>query len=160
MNRTRKKTSPKAKEPVRIRLKQLRGGNQSIYFDMYSNGKRTYSFPKLYIVAEKTEIDKETNRETLLLANKIKARMILELTCKAHGFESGGMKQTVNFIEYIRTLAQKKRTGGVRGVYQNYMGLIKHLIRYRGKRHQFSATYKRILQRLQRISENGNHRHR
>ena len=97
----RKKTTPKAKEPIRIRFKQLRNSNQSIYFDIYRNGKRSYNFPKLYIVPEKTETDKETNRQTLLLANKIKALMILEHTSKLYGFETGGMKQTENVIDYI-----------------------------------------------------------
>ena len=40
----------KAKEPVRIRFKELQNGNKSIYLDIYRNGKRTYEFLKLYIV--------------------------------------------------------------------------------------------------------------
>ena len=42
----------KAKEPVRIRFKELQNGNKSIYLDIYRNGKRTYEFLKLYIVPE------------------------------------------------------------------------------------------------------------
>ena len=140
MKRAQKKPTPKVKEPVRIRLKQLRHNNQSIYFDIYRNGKRSYAFPKLYIVPEQTETDKASNRETMLLASKIKARMILEINGKENGFETGSMKQTANFIDYIMLLAQKKLAGGVRGVYHNYMGLIKHLIRYRGK----SITFQQL----------------
>lgn len=42
MARTKKTT--KAKEPVRIRFKQLANGNQSIYLDCYKDGKRSYEF--------------------------------------------------------------------------------------------------------------------
>ena len=133
----RKKLTPKAKEPVRIRFKELQNGNQSIYFDTYRNGKRVYDFPKLYIVPEKTDADKNKNRETLSLANKIKAQKILKIYSNETGFAANSMKQTANFIDYIRKLADKKRTDGIRGVYQNYMGLIKHLTCYRGDKISF-----------------------
>ena len=48
----RPKKVVKAKEPVRIRFKELQNGNKSIYLDIYRNGKRTYEFLKLYIVPE------------------------------------------------------------------------------------------------------------
>ena len=48
----KKKQPKKAKEPIRIRFKQLANGNQSIYLDTYKDGKRTYEFLKLYIVPE------------------------------------------------------------------------------------------------------------
>ena len=34
----KKKTTPKAKEPIKLRLKKLANGNQSIYLDYYNNG--------------------------------------------------------------------------------------------------------------------------
>jgi len=43
-----KKKTPKAKEPIKLRYKRLANGNQSIYLDYYSNGKREYEFLKLY----------------------------------------------------------------------------------------------------------------
>jgi len=133
----RKKQTLKAKEPVRIRFKQLQNGNQSIYFDSYRNGKRVYDFPKLYIVPEKTDTDKKKNHETLSLANKIKAQKILDIYSSETGFAANGIKQKANFIDYIRKLAEKKQTDGIRGVYQNYMGLIKHLTCYRGDKISF-----------------------
>ena len=38
---------PKVKEPVRIRYKTLSDGSQSVYLDMYRDGKRQYEFLKL-----------------------------------------------------------------------------------------------------------------
>ena len=43
----------KAKEPVRLRFKELANGNQSIYLDIYHDGRRSYEFLKLYLVPEK-----------------------------------------------------------------------------------------------------------
>ena len=49
----------KAKEPIRIRLKELTDGNKSIYLDIYRDGKRRYEFLKLYLIPEKTPFDKQ-----------------------------------------------------------------------------------------------------
>ena len=53
----------KAKEPVRIRFKELQNGNKSIYLDIYRNGKRTYEFLKLYIVPEIDPASRAMNRK-------------------------------------------------------------------------------------------------
>ena len=61
-----KKTAlPKAKEPIRLRYKELANGNKSIYFDIYHEGKRTYEFPKYYLIPEKSLADKNKNKNTL-----------------------------------------------------------------------------------------------
>ena len=78
----------KAKEPIRIRLKQLSNGNQSIYFDFYINGKRWYEFPKLYLIPENTPFDKEQNKHTLQAANAIKAQRIIEITSDKAGIKN------------------------------------------------------------------------
>jgi integrase len=135
-----KKKQPKAKEPVKIRYKQLQNGNQSIYFDIYRNGKRMYEFPKLYIVPERTPADKEQNRQMLEKAIKIKAQRIDEITNSENGFTNMGLKQKANFIEYIQALADHKRINGIRGVDDTYKGLIKHLINFRGDK----ITFKHI----------------
>ena len=75
----RKKTS-KAKEPVRIRYRDLANGNKSIYLDIYQKGKRVYEFLKLYLVPETSTEAKIQNENTLIAANAIKSQRILELT--------------------------------------------------------------------------------
>lgn len=44
MARPKKKTSPKVKQLVRIRHKELANGEKSIYLDLYKDGKRAYEF--------------------------------------------------------------------------------------------------------------------
>ena len=70
----------KAKEPIRIRFKELQNGNKSIYLDIYRNGKRTYEFLKLYLVPELDPASRALNQHNMALANKIKADRIIELT--------------------------------------------------------------------------------
>ena len=44
-----------AKEPVKLRQKEIANGNISLYLDIYRNGKRTYEFLKMYLIPEKTK---------------------------------------------------------------------------------------------------------
>jgi integrase len=69
----------KAKEPIRIRFKELTDGNKSIYLDIYRDGKRRYEFLKLYLIPEKTPFDKQQNKATMDAANAIKAQRVIEL---------------------------------------------------------------------------------
>ena len=34
----------KVKEPIRLRTKKLSNGNESLYLDIYTDGKRDYEF--------------------------------------------------------------------------------------------------------------------
>jgi len=138
MNNKRKQL--KAKEPVTIRYKQLKNGGQSIYLDIYRDGKRCYEFPKIYLIPERTPSDKEANRQMMEKAIKIKAQRIDEIINNENGFANMGFKQKANFIDYLQTLAESKRDSGVRGIWDNYMGLKKHLIQYRGDK----ITFKHI----------------
>jgi len=74
-----KKTYSKLKEPVRIRVKDLQGGNKSLYLDMYLHGKRKKEGLKLYLVPEVNAATKEQNRNTMRLAEQIKAQRILDI---------------------------------------------------------------------------------
>lgn len=78
MARTKKSESV----PVRIRFKQLKDGNQSIYLDIYTDHKRRYEFLKLFLVPEISQEAKERNANTLKAANAIKAQRILDITNK------------------------------------------------------------------------------
>jgi hypothetical protein len=55
------------KEPVKIRLKELKSGNKSIYLDCYVNGVREYKFLNLYLRPEVTREDKKWNKEQMFL---------------------------------------------------------------------------------------------
>ena len=63
----------KSKEPIRLRQRKTPNGLTSLYLDIYLNGKRSYEYLRLYLVPEKTREDKKKNKETLQLAEAIRA---------------------------------------------------------------------------------------
>lgn len=118
----------KIKEPIRIRTKKLNNGNESIYLDIYVDGKRNYEFLKLYLVPEKDRAAKNRNAETMKLANAIKAQKIVEIQNNRYGFSNSKNKSNIKLIDYIQYIADKdiEKTG--RKVTSNT--LIHHLQRY------------------------------
>ena len=101
----KKQLSKKATEPIRLRTKQLSNGSQSLYLDIYRNGKREYEFLKLYLIPERTPFDKVQNAETLKTANAIKAQRIIALQNEEYGFIVPS-KAKINFIDYMMSQSQ------------------------------------------------------
>ena len=78
----RPKKQVKFKEPVRLREKKLKDGNRSLYLDIYSKGIRKYEYLKMYLVPEVSTEAKERNKQTMKVAEQIKAERILSLQSK------------------------------------------------------------------------------
>lgn len=55
-------------------------GNRSLYLDIYHRVIRKYEYLKLYLFPENTPVDKERNKETLKVAEQIKAERMLALS--------------------------------------------------------------------------------
>ena len=147
MSNKKKTATPKIKEPIKIRFKQLANGNKSVYLAHWNNesDKWEYEFLKnLYIVPDNNDAALKTaNDNTLKLAKAIQAKRIVELQNNAHGFKSSNTRSKASVIEYIKALAEKKRekAGGVkRGNYQNYLALVHHIQKYSGDK----TTFKNI----------------
>lgn len=83
----RTKKTIKAKEPIKIRLKPLANGNQSIYFDIYRNGKRTYEFLKFYLIPETSLQAKQQNVATMQTVEIMKAQRIIDLQNEEAGIK-------------------------------------------------------------------------
>lgn len=99
-----------AKEPVRLRHKPLSNGQQSLYLDIYIGGRRSYEFLKLYLVPEVSRADKEKNRQTLRLANAIKAQRIVEIQNGEFGFKAKNSSE-VKFFEYFERIIKEREEG-------------------------------------------------
>jgi integrase len=136
-NRRKTGRQPKAKEPVRLRFKTLKDGSQSIYFDIYDNGQRSYEFLKMYIIPVRSPADKERNSETLAQAEVIKAQRIIELQGAAHGLpNTSTRKQKMLLCEFVKQIADKKKDqneNNPTSTYRNYMSLYSHLLNYAPK---------------------------
>lgn len=77
MDKIKKKS--KIKEPVRLRTKKLANGNLSLYLDTYYRGKRSYEFLRLYLIPERTPLDRRVNHAVKRAANAIKASRIIAI---------------------------------------------------------------------------------
>lgn len=124
-----KKTQLKAKEPVKIRFRKIANGNQSIYFDIYRDGKRSYHYPKLYLVPEKTAFDKAQNANTIQAAQCIKADLIKQIANGEAGIKDDGK---VLFSEYWENCLNRKKniTEGTKRVYKY---VLRYILKFRGE---------------------------
>lgn len=94
-----------AKEPVRIRVRQLANGNQSIFLDYYSNGVREREFLKMYLIPERTPLDKQQNKDTWNAAQAIRAQRVTDLNNGAAGIKQNH-KGDILLIDYLNTHAE------------------------------------------------------
>lgn len=132
----------------------------SIY--IYKDGQRTYEFLKLYLVPEKGKIEKALNKETLALANSIKATRIMELQSERHGFTPLHSNEIL-FFDYFMMIRDKK-DGTTR---QSWEHALKHLQIYE-KDHQITFDkitrkwvegFRRYLDRETNIFDIDNRKH-
>lgn len=114
-----KKVTRQTKEPVKLRYKRLANGCESLYFDIYTGGRRSYEFLKMYLVPERTPADKVQNAETLRTANAIRAQRIIELQNDAYGFTNCKSKGKIPLCAYIRRQSDKYREKGKRAMFRN-----------------------------------------
>lgn len=128
------KTTKKAKEPVTIRYKALENGNQSIYLDIYHDGKRSYKFLKLYLVPETSPQAKIQNKNTMQAANAIKSQMILDITNGVAGISTVSRKASKIKLQdwFIECIENRRRTGKLaEGTLYNYDKVREHLESYK-----------------------------
>ena len=94
---------------VHLRRKKLQGGRQSLYLDIYQEGrKRQYEFLKIYLKKGSTD----ANRESLKLAEQIRANRELELQSAAHGLVPN-FKRRADLIKYFEKIGKEKEASGL-----------------------------------------------
>ena len=148
-------------EPVKLRKRKTRTGLYSLYLDTYvNNGKRTYEYLRLYLVPEKTREDKRKNKETLQLAETIRAKRVVEYHEERYGFETPEQDKVLLF-EYFDSLCRDKmrlnKRSGICWLYS-----LKHLERYETREDitfaevtsDWVAGYKRYLEAQEDIAQN------
>ncbi|MGN0033427.1 MAG: tyrosine-type recombinase/integrase [Candidatus Limimorpha sp.] len=124
----------KIKEAVRVRQKHLQNGNISLYLDIYRDGIRSYEFLKLYLIPEKDREDRERNRQTMQLANSIKAQKIVEIQNGEFGFKSQFKEDTL-FFDYYEAMCKKRfKADDNKSNWGNWRSCQKHLEKYEPNR--------------------------
>lgn len=120
----------KQKEPVKLRAKELKNGNKSLYLDCYFSGRRSYEFLKLYLIPEASALDKERNRVTMIQAESMKARRIIEFQQGIYGAVHGSFVNRVNLSEYILKIAEKKSRESEKSSRDGYLQIARLVLEY------------------------------
>lgn len=133
-----------SKGPIRLRMRKLKTGNTSLYFDIYIAGKRSYEYLNLYLIPEKTRADKEKNKETLKLADAIRAQRVVEFQNGRFGFEAG-YKFGTKFLDYYRMLCEKRHDNPESlGNWGTWNSAFKHLEIFCAKRYSLDITFREV----------------
>lgn len=128
-----KRKSIKAKEPVRIRFKELTNGNKSAYLDIYMEGRRKYEFLKLYLVPEVDAKSKEANANTLQAVRAIQAQRILDITNRKAGIDKDyGKLLLVDWLKQFKEMRLKSGQSSRRA--EQIGSAIKHIEAFNGGR--------------------------
>lgn len=123
----RPKKKQKAKEPIRLREMALKDGRKSLYLDIYTNGKRSYQFLKLYLIPETSPAAAIENTNTLEKANAIKDEMIYDLTNKIAGITDKSHKSKMLLVDWMELYRQdvERRKGSPDTIIKYVMEIIK-----------------------------------
>lgn len=113
------------KELVYLRSRPRKDGTLSLFLRATVNGVRKDEYLKLYLVPERTRADREKNRETMALAESIKAQRVVELQQMRFGIDTPTVKDVL-FYDYMQTIIERKE-GTTRTSWLNCRA---HLLRY------------------------------
>lgn len=114
---------------MKVTLRQRnQGGKTSLYLDFYDNGKRKREYLKLYLEPNpKTKVDRNLNKQTLALAESIKAKKQIEIQNGTYDFYNSEV-QKGSFINYVQKLTDQRFNST--GNYGNWLSMLKHLKNY------------------------------
>lgn len=119
------------KEAVKLRGKRLSDGSESLYLDIYLNGKRKYEYLKLYLLPGKE--NKVRNKETMALANAVKARRVVEIQSGRFGFEKKPGEGLL-LLDFLEEYVEEKRKKKTERYAYGLMTMVKHVKRHIGKK--------------------------
>lgn len=98
-------------------------GNVSLYLDIYYNGVRSYEYLHLYLSPEKKDTAK--NRQTLMLAEAICAKRLVEVRNGEYGFKT---PVAVRLLDYVQSIVQEKK-GSTQRRYAALLAILKSYTR-------------------------------
>lgn len=103
----RPKKALKVKEPIRLRERKLANGNLGLYLDTYVKGTRKYEALGLYIIPERTPMDRQMNIHTRQVAEKIKADRTIALQNRGIAQYDKIKQSSMSLIDYLREYEQQ-----------------------------------------------------
>ena len=85
-----------------MRQRELANGDYTLYLDIYCKGQREYDYLNLYVKKSNKPSDNEQNKQTLLLADQIRAQRIIDL--QSGKFKLKQPKTGLSFLDYFNKL--------------------------------------------------------
>lgn len=119
----------KDRSSITLRQRTLPSGRTTLYLDIICNGRRKVESLKLFLIPETSRADKQKNKETLKLAEAIRAKRVVEVQNKEFGFKSDFAEDT-NFYDYYVAITEKRLGTESRGNWGNWRSCLKHLEKY------------------------------
>ena len=96
----------KVKEPVKLRSRTTSKGLQSLFLDITIKGERRQEYLGLYLYPEENREAKAKNKETMMFAEAIRAKRVVDIQNRKFGFESN--QGEVYFLDYMSAVAMTK----------------------------------------------------
>lgn len=116
-----------AKEPVKLRQRELRDGKMSLYLDIYYRGRRKYEYLNLYLLPGKSREVKEHNQEMLAMAEAVKATRIVELRNNRFNFDT---EADITLLDFIDIVMEKKKESVKSKTYATWQTATNYLRNY------------------------------
>lgn len=135
-------------EPVKLRSRKRVNGSEALYLDIYLDGKRQNEYLKLYLVPEKNREDKMKNKETMALANAVKAKRIIEIQNGRFGFDKNKEKGKLLLIDWLEEQQKYYRDKGSTRFSCTVHNLICHVKKYSGDKTALKDVDKKYVEGL------------
>lgn len=123
----------KVKEAVILRSRERKNGTKALFLDYKVDGIRKMEYLKLYLVPENTRADKQRNRETISLANAVKAKRIVEIQNGTFGFSTVNDKSRIKILEWLQSEREYYYKRGNRSYSYSIRNLIVIMDKFVGK---------------------------
>lgn len=95
-------------EPVKLRMRTLPDGRQSLYLDIYfAGGRRKYEYLRLYLVPDTGKEAREANRDTMRLAEAVRARRSVDYQEGRLGLTARRGDENADFVQFFRSLIEE-----------------------------------------------------
>lgn len=152
---------------VFLREKKLKHGKRGLYLDYYppifdrDTQKQTRrEHLRLYVYEKpKSELERDHNKETRILAESIKSRRQLEVQAGSYGFAAADNRRK-DFLDFFEKLADSKLRGS-KSNYDNWRSVLRYLKQFTGDAcrfgdidEKFCKDFKDYLLDADRISQN------
>lgn len=114
-----------------IRTRVLKDGRQSVFFDIFNDGVRSYKFLKMYLEPEKSAAARKRNADIMKQVEKIRTELALELTYSRAGLEDRSFKSGIRLVDWMNQYKQYQgRNGGSKGFRYNIISTRNYLEQY------------------------------